>query len=55
MGQNKDAGKLEPQAAKGHFVGYDEESKGFHMYFSKCQSVIIEHDMYFDKDAIVDV
>lgn len=32
----KDSGKLEPQATEGHFVGYDEESKGFHVYFSKC-------------------
>ena len=51
----KDAGKLESQAAKEHFVGYDEESKGFCMYFSKHQSVIIKHDMYFDNGAVVDV
>ena len=25
----KDAGKLESQAVEGHFVGYDEESKGY--------------------------
>ena len=51
----KDARKLEPQAVEGHFMGYDEESKGFRIYFSKRCSVIIEHDMYFDKGAVIEV
>ena len=51
----KNAGKLEPQAVEGHFVGYDEQSKGYRIYFPRRRSVIVEHDVYFDKDAIVDV
>ena len=26
------AGKLDPHAIEGHFVGYDEEAKGYHVY-----------------------
>ena len=51
----KDAGKLEPQAIEGHFVGYNEESKGYRIYFPQRRSIIVEHDVYFDKDAVVDV
>jgi hypothetical protein len=51
----KDAGKLEPQAVEGHFVGYDEESKGYRIFFPRRRSVIVERDVYFDKEAIVDV
>jgi len=29
----KDAGKLDSQAVDGHFVGYNEESKGYRLYF----------------------
>jgi hypothetical protein len=50
-----DAGKLEPQAVEGHFVGYDEESKGYRIYFPKRRSIIIERDVYFDKDAVLEV
>jgi len=31
----KDAGKLDPQAVNSYFMGYDKESKGFHLYFTK--------------------
>ena len=51
----KEAGKLEPQAVKGHFMGYDEESKGYCIYFPRCWSVIVECDVYFNKDTVVDV
>ena len=51
----KNAGKLEPQAVEGHFVGYDEQSKGYCIYFPRCRSVIVERNVYFDKDTIVDV
>jgi len=51
----KNAGKLEPQAVEGHFVGYDEQSKGYRIYFPRRRSVIVERDVYFDKDAVVDV
>jgi hypothetical protein len=51
----KDAGKLDPQAVEGHFVGYDEESKGYRIYFLKRRSIIVERDMYFDKDPVVEM
>ena len=51
----KDAGKLEPQAVEGHFVGYDEESKGYRIYYLKRRTVIVERDVFFDKDAAVDL
>ena len=51
----KDAGKLDSQAVEGHFVGYDEESKGYHLYFPKCRSIMVERDVYFNKDAVVEV
>jgi len=38
----KDAGKLEPQAVEGHFVDYDEESKGYCIYFPWRWSIIVE-------------
>ena len=47
----KDAGKLEPQAVEGHFVGYDEKSKGYRIYYPKRRTVIVERDVYFDKNA----
>ena len=51
----KDAGKLEPQAVEGHFVGYDEESKGYRIYYPKRRTVIVERDVFFDKDAAIDL
>jgi hypothetical protein len=51
----KDAGKLEPQAAEGHFVGYDEESKGYRIYFPRHRLIVIERDVYFDKDAVLEI
>ena len=49
----KDTGKLDSQAVEGHLVGYDEESKGYRLYFPKCRSVVVERDVYFNKDAVV--
>src|SRR5258708_3500579 len=51
----KDAGKLDPQAVEGHFVGYDEESKGYCLYFPRRQQIAVKRDIYFDKDAVVEV
>lgn len=45
-----DAGKLEPRAEQAHFVGYDDKSKGFQIYWPNKRKVSIEWDMYFDKD-----
>jgi hypothetical protein len=51
----KGAGKLDPQAVEGHFVGYDDESKGYRIFFTRRHTVIVERDVYFDKGAVVDV
>ena len=44
-----DAGKLQPRAIEVNFVGYDEESKGYRVYWPKARKVFIECDVYFDK------
>ena len=51
----KDAGKLDPQAVEGFFVGYDEESKGYRLYFPKRRQIAVERDVYFNKDAVVEI
>jgi len=51
----KNVGKLDPQAVEGLFVGYDEESKGYRVFYPKRRSVIVERDVYFDKEAVVEV
>jgi len=44
------AGKLKARADEGQFVGFDEESKGYCIYWPSKKRVSIEWDMYFDKD-----
>jgi hypothetical protein len=46
------ARKLDPHTTEGHFIGYNEEAKGHHIYWLKKRTVTIEHDMYVDKDAV---
>ena len=36
-------------------MGYDEESKGYCIYFSKQRLVIVERDVFFDKNTAVDI
>ena len=43
------AGKLDPHADEGHFVGYDEEAEGYWVYWALKQRVSIEWDIYVDK------
>jgi hypothetical protein len=50
----KNAGKLDPQGIEGHFVGYDEESKGYRVYFPRRRLVIVERDVFFDKNNVVE-
>ena len=45
-----DAGKLDLRAEEAHLVGYDEESKGFCIYWPNKCKVSVERDMYFDKN-----
>ena len=47
-----DVGKLQPRAIEGHFVGYDEESKGYRIYWPKQRKVSVERDVYVDKRKI---
>jgi len=45
-----DVQKLEPRAFEAVFVGYDDESKGYRVFWSSKQHVSIERDIYFDKN-----
>ena len=45
-----DAGKLDLRAEEACFVGYNDESKGFRIYWPKKHKISIERDMYFDKN-----
>ena len=49
-----DAGKLNPHAVEGCFVGYDEEVKGYHVFWSKKWLVTVEHNVYVNKEAILE-
>jgi len=51
----KDAGKLDSQAVEGSFVGYNEESKGYRLYFPKRRQIAVERDVYFDKETVIEV
>jgi len=45
-----DAGKLDPRAEEACFIGFDDESKGFQIYWPKKFKVSIERDVYFNKN-----
>ena len=45
-----DVQKLEPWAFEAVFVGYDNESKGYTVYWLSRQHVSIERDVYFNKN-----
>ena len=49
-----DAGKLDPCAVKGCFVGYNEEAKGYWVYWAAKRSVSIECNIYVNKDAVLE-
>jgi hypothetical protein len=50
MDKNPKAGKLDSRTTEGKFLGYDEESKGYRIYWPKKQTVMVEWDIYFDKN-----
>lgn len=33
-------------------MGYDEESQGYCVYFPRCHFIVIEHNVYFDKEVL---
>jgi hypothetical protein len=44
-----DAGKLEPRAKLGFFVGFDDESTGFRIYYPDKRTVNPEREVTFDR------
>jgi hypothetical protein len=48
--KNPKAGKLDSRTIEGKFLGYDEESKGYRIYWLKKQTVTVERDIYFDEN-----
>src|ERR1700678_762810 len=52
MGQPKklDVQKLESRAFEAVFVGYDDKSKGYTVFWLSKRHVSIERDVYFDKN-----
>jgi hypothetical protein len=47
------AGKLDPRAKEGRFVGYDDESKGYRIYWPSKNKVSVERNVYADKNAVL--
>jgi len=47
------AGKLDPCAQKGRFVGYDGESKGYRIYWPEKWSISIERNVVFNPDDLL--
>jgi hypothetical protein len=47
------AGKLDPRAVKGRFVGYDTESKGYRIYWPEKRSISIERNVAFNPEDLL--
>ena len=47
------AGKLDARAKLGRFVGYNSESKGFHIYWPNKQSVTVERGVIFNQEDVL--
>lgn len=46
------AGKLDPRAQKGRFVGYDSVSKGYRIYWPEKRTVSIERNVVFNPNDL---
>ena len=44
------AGKLDPRAQVGRFVGYDAESKGYRIYWPRKRSITVERNVVFNEN-----
>jgi hypothetical protein len=42
-------GKLDSRAEEGRFVGFDEESKGYRIYWPQKRRITVERDVYFNR------
>ena len=47
------ARKLDARAKLGQFVGYNSESKGFHIYWPNKQSVTVKRDVIFNQEDVL--
>ena len=47
------AGKLDACAKLGQFIGYNSESKGFHIYWPNKQSATVKCDVIFNQEDIL--
>ena len=46
------AGKLDAQAKKGQFVGYDSEWKGYRIYWPNKRSITVKWNVVFNHDNV---
>ena len=44
------AGKLDARAKKGHFVGYDSESKGYQIHWPEKCLIMVKRNVVFNQD-----
>ena len=49
----KDNSKLDARAIEGHWMGYDEQSKGSRIYWPNKRSVTVERSVTFTKPFVV--
>ena len=45
--------KLDPRAKEGKFVGYDDKSKGYRVYWPGKNRVSVERNIYFDQGTLL--
>src|SRR6266850_5187943 len=46
--------KLASKVNTGRFIGFDEESKGYRIYWDEKRTVTVERDVYFDKKSALE-
>ena len=43
--------KLDPSGKKGIFIGYNDTSNSYHIYFPRFKKIDISRDVIFDEDS----